>query len=288
MFGSPAAASKVGSMSWWQTMPFRVESSFDFAGPAHETRNAPRAFPVCVLLAAERCVGAIGPSVVLGAVVGGIHDDCVISNAQLIDLVQHFSDLLVVGHHPIAVVILPALATVLGSKVSPYVHRCRVVPEEERLVGLDLLLHPADSVCGDFLIHGFHPLLGERTAVLNNLFAYSAKAGINSRIILVRCKAMEHAARAEMLPECRVLGIVRQFRLLFSVQVIEVTEKFVKSMHGRQVFIAIAEMVLAELAGGVADGLQQVGDGRVFRREVRQERRAIRLWSSRCAAGSAQ
>ena len=273
MFGSPAAASKVGSMSWWQTIPFRVESSLDLAGPAHETRNAPRAFPVCVLLAAEWCVGAIGPSVVLRPVVGGIHDDGVIGNAQLIDLIQHLSDLLVVGYHPIAVVILSTLATVLVGEMSSYVHRRRVVPEEERLLGLDLLLHPADSVRGDFLINSFHPLPGERTAVLDNLFAYFAKAGINSRIILVRCKAMEHAARAEMLPECRVLGIVRQFRFLFSVQVIEVPEELVKSVHGRQIFIAIAEMVFAELTGGVADRLQEGRRWSDLPREVRQEPR---------------
>ena len=61
----------------------------DLAGPAHEARNAPSAFPVRVLLAAERRVGAIGPGVVLGAVVGGIHDDGVVGDAQFIELVEH-------------------------------------------------------------------------------------------------------------------------------------------------------------------------------------------------------
>jgi hypothetical protein len=37
--------------------------------------------------------------------------------------------LFVVGDHPIAVVVLPALSTVLVRKVSSEVHRRRVVPE---------------------------------------------------------------------------------------------------------------------------------------------------------------
>src|SRR5271155_2885962 len=92
-------------------------ASLDLAGPAQETRNTPGAFPVGVLLGAERRVGSVGPSVVLGAIVGGIHDDGVIGNAQLIELVEYLADLFVVGHHPIAVVVLPALAAVLLSEV---------------------------------------------------------------------------------------------------------------------------------------------------------------------------
>jgi hypothetical protein len=59
--------------------------------------------------------------------------------------------------------------------------------------------------------------------------------------------------------------IVGQFRFFLGVQVIEVAEEFVEPVHGRQVFIPIAEMVLAELTGGVAERLEQFGDGRVFR-----------------------
>ena len=62
-----------------------------------------------------------------------------------------------------------------------------------------------------------------------------------------------------------ILGIVGQFRFFFGVQVIEIAKEFVESVHGRQVLVAIAEMVLAELAGGVAERLEHFGDGRVFR-----------------------
>ena len=75
---------------------------------------------------------------------------------------------------------------------------------------------------------------------------------------------MEHAAGSELLLEFRVLRIVGQFRLFLGVQVIEVAEEFVEPVHGRQEFVPVAQMVLAELAGGVAERLEQFGDGRVF------------------------
>ncbi len=145
MFGSPAAASSVGSMSWWETMPFRTEPALILPGQRMKAGTRQRAFPVRVLLAAERRVGAIRPCIVLGAVVGGIHDDGVIGDAQFIKLVEHLADLLVVRDHAITVIILPALAAVLVGEVGPEVHGRRVVPEEERLVRFDLLLHPANG-----------------------------------------------------------------------------------------------------------------------------------------------
>ena len=75
---------------------------------------------------------------------------------------------------------------------------------------------------------------------------------------------MQHAARPEHGFELGILGIVGQFGLFLGVEVIEVAEEFVESVHGRQEFVAVAEVVLAELAGGVAQRLQQLGDGRVF------------------------
>ena len=76
--------------------------------------------------------------------------------------------------------------------------------------------------------------------------------------------AMEHAARAELFLERGILGIVGELRLLLGVQVIEVAEELVEAVHGRQVLVAIAEVVLAELAGRVAERLEQLGDGRVL------------------------
>src|SRR5258708_27450419 len=88
-------------------------TSLDLAWPADESRNTPRAFPVGVLLAAERRVSAIRPRVVLGTVVGGVHHDSIIGHSQLLEFVEHLSNLFIVGDHAITVVVLAALAAVL-------------------------------------------------------------------------------------------------------------------------------------------------------------------------------
>jgi hypothetical protein len=49
--------------------------------------------------------------------------------------------------------------------------------------------------------------------------------------------------------------------------VIEVAEEHVEAVYGRQEFVAVAEMVLAELSGRVALWLEQLGNGRVFLRQ---------------------
>jgi hypothetical protein len=74
---------------------------------------------------------------------------------------------------------------------------------------------------------------------------------------------VEHAARAELRLELRALGIVRVLGLLLGVQVVEVPEELVEPVDGREELVAVAQVVLAELAGRVALGLQQVRDRRV-------------------------
>ena len=53
-------------------------------------------------------------------------------------------------------------------------------------------------------------------------------------------------------------------RLLLGVQVVQVAEELVEPVHRRQVLVAVAEVVLAELAGGVAERLEQLGDGGIL------------------------
>ena len=50
----------------------------------------------------------------------------------------------------------------------------------------------------------------------------------------------------------QLLRIVGMRRVFHRVEVIEVAEELVEAVHGRQELVVIAEMVLAELAGGVA------------------------------------
>ena len=99
---------------------------------------------------------------------------------------------------------------------------------------------------------------------LHDLLADLAEARIDRRVVRVRGLAVHHAARAELRAERRVLRIVRQFRLFLGVQVIEIAVELVEAVHGRQEFVAVAEVVLAELAGRIAERLEQLGDRRVF------------------------
>ena len=134
------------------------------------------------------------------------------------------------------------------------VRKCMRVPfhqTEERLAGLGLAL---DEVLGGgdgFVVDGLHALLGQRAGVLDLLAALAVGPGL------------KHATRAEFLAELRVLWIVQVLRLLFGVQVIEVAEELVEAVHGGQMLVAVALVVLAELSGGVALSLEHGGHGDV-------------------------
>ena len=83
-------------------------AGFDVAGPAHHRRNAIGTLPVGVLLATERRHAAIRPGVHVWAVVGRVHDDGVVGNAQFVDLGEHGANVLVMVDHRIVVGALPA------------------------------------------------------------------------------------------------------------------------------------------------------------------------------------
>ena len=52
------------------------------------------------------------------------------------------------------------------------------------------------------------------------------------------------------------------------VEVIEIAEEFVEAVHRRQELVEVAQVVLAELAGGVAHRLQHGGDGHGLGRQA--------------------
>src|SRR6185369_12693147 len=166
--------------------------------------------------------------------------------------------------HAVAVLVLPALTDVLFGNVSDHVHGRRVVPKEEWLVVGDLLLHPVDRSSSYLFVDCFHALLGERTGIFDFLLAYTSKPRILAWIINVRCGALKHSAGTELLPESWILWIVRIFRLLFCIQVIEVPKELVETVHCGKVFISVAEVVLTKLACGVTKWLQQFGYGWVL------------------------
>ena len=133
-------------------------------------------------------------------------------------------------------------------------------------------LHEVEAGGHEGLIHRLHPLSAELAGVFDLLFSDLAEAGIDRRVIHVGGVAMQHAAGAVFLEELRILRIVHLLEFLLGVEVIEIAEELVESVHGGQVLVAVAEVVLAELSGGVAEGLEH------FR-----QRRRFRLQAERCA-----
>ena len=96
--------------------------------------------------------------------------------------------------------------------------------------------------------------------------------------------AIEHAARAVLLAELGILRVVRQLRLFLGVEVVEVAVELIKTVHRRQVLVAVAQVILAELTRGVAERLEQLGDGRVFLPAAELRARQAHLGQARANA----
>ena len=144
---------------------------------------------------------------------------------------------------------------------------CMRVELNQQKNGLPALCLPIDEVergVEDLFVHGLHALLGQRAGVLDRLLADSAEARVFGRIVRVARLAPEHAARAEPGAERGVLRIVRMLRLILGIEMVEVAEELVEPVHRRQELVAVAEVVLAKLAGGVALRLEQFGERRIF------------------------
>ena len=163
----------------------------------------------------------------------------------------------------------------------------KLTQTNDRLAGLVLPLDEVHGPGGDVVVDRHHPLLGQRTGVRADLLADLAEARIHGRVVLVRGLAIHHAARSELRAERRILRVVRQFRLFLGVQVVEVAVELVKAVHGGQEFVAIPQVVLAELAGGIAERLEQLGDRRVFLLQSRRRARQADLGHARAQAGLA-
>ncbi len=67
---------------------------------------------------------------------------------------------------------------------------------------------------------------------------------------------MKHSTRPESLPEGGILRVELLLRLLFGIQVIQIAKELVESMYRRKKFITITQVILSELAGGVAERLE--------------------------------
>ena len=165
----------------------------------------------------------------------------------------------------------PVLPSRLRLQVREDVHAGRVEVAEERLVGLVLPVDEVERRGEELLVDRLHALLGQRAGVLD--LAVGGATGCTPR-------------GPKLLPELRVLRIVGVLRLLLGVEVVEVAEELVEAVVGRQELVLVAEVVLAELAGGVAERLQELGDASGPPPAGRCRRRAARPWSARCGSAT--
>ena len=121
------------------------------------------------------------------AVVGRVHDERVLGNPELVEVVEQIPHILVMVDHRVVVRRLPAPglpdAILLG--VREHVHVGEVHPGEE---GLVVLVLPADEVLrggSEVIVTGLHPLPGQRSGVFDPLLADSAPPWHLGGIVLV-------------------------------------------------------------------------------------------------------
>ena len=135
-------------------------------------------------------------------------------------------------------------------------HARRVVPEKERLSTFHGLVHEIERDLKHVFFDRFHPLAREGTGVLANLLAHASEPRVFGGIVYVGGLAIEQAAGAEHCNELRILRVIRFFRFLLGVHLVEVAVEFTEAVYSRQEFVAVAEVVLANLSGGVSERLQ--------------------------------
>ena len=151
-------------------------------------------------------------------------------------------------NHAVGVYTKTGLALRLWFQMRPDMHPCAVPPDKEGFVSLDCPLHEVQRFYSDLHIDRFHTFDRQRPGVFNSSIS----------------KRVDYTTWTELLLEFRIFRIVGMFRLLLSIQMIEVTEELIEAVVGRQHVVAITQVVFAELAGRVTLLLEQHGDSWVF------------------------
>src|SRR5262249_12760415 len=125
-----------------------------------------------------------------------------------------------------------------------------------------------------------HALRAQFTRILYFLLSYFAPARLHGWIVYICRPCVEHIARSNSGFER--WWIVAMTGVLHCIEVIEIPEELIEAVQRRQELIEVAQMVLAELAGGVTHGFQHGGNSR---RGIRHaDRRASLTDSSQSSA----
>ena len=185
------------------------------------------------------------------------------------------------------------------------VHARRVVPDEEGLVSLlgIVAVQEVNHMGGDFLVHRLRALQRQRAFVLARLVLGRAVGGLHPEDRARRGHAgavlgvnspgglgmpgigiVLHGGTTVLFG--RALVDVREAHLLHRIQVIEVAPELLEAVRRRQRIRMIAEVVLAELAGGVAEVVTGTWRGPVCRVADTKWRPATAAASCPCVAGA--
>ena len=198
----------------------------------------------------------VRPGVVVRAIIRGIHDDGVIREAEVVDLLEEFADQGVVFDHAVGVFVIARMAVLLPH-VGAKVHARRVPPAEKGLLGRGLALDEVLCRVIGFIVDRLHALLCQWSKIFDDLTAFAIGLGL------------DHATWPEDFAKClavgqdHVAGIVLVLRLFLGVEVIKAAEELIESVHGWQVFVAISLVVFSELPRSVALAFQDRGHGAV-------------------------
>jgi hypothetical protein len=152
-------------------------TGLDVPRPADNARRAHAAFPGAELTAFEGCGAAVRVALGLGAIVGGEDDDGVVELAHVLQLLEHVADIVVHLLHagfvdaPVLAAFLTDHIQVLGRQHGGDVHARRVVPDEERLVGLlgIVAIEEVDDLGRNLLVHCLRSLQRQRTLIFATL-----------------------------------------------------------------------------------------------------------------------
>ena len=81
---------------------------------------------------------------------------------------------------------------------------------------------------------------------------FGSSGSVDTSSVALHFSTPRGRANSWSLRELVGVRVVELLGLLFGVEVVQVAEELVEAVHGRQVLVLVAEVVLAELAGGVA------------------------------------
>ena len=160
-------------------------------------------------------------------------------------------------------------------------HARRVVPDKERLVGLFrvVAVEEVDDLGRDLLVHRLRAIQRQRSFVLADLVLLRAVLGRAGNDRARRRQAgrlfgIDRAGNLRQSGHRRVLARrsdallgrtavdVGEAHLLHRVEVVEVAPVLLEAVRGRQGRGVVAQVVLAELAGVVAEIEQELGQRR--------------------------